>query len=87
VYFTITLQHTISGLDAVIETTKHLPDIPGGKKLIYTYKKFPLVALDQLSASSTLFPFMAEPDKMVKANNGLWSLESEKYLMENAPEI
>jgi len=30
---------------------------------------------------------MAELDKMVKANEGLWSLEAEKYLMENAPEI
>jgi hypothetical protein len=77
----------IGGLDAVIETTRHLPEIPGGKKLIYTHKKFPLVALDQLSAKSEEFPFMAELDKMVKANDGLWSLEAEKYLMENAPEI
>jgi len=64
-----------------------LPDIPGGKKLIYTHKKFPLVALDQLSANSALFPFMAELDKIVKANDGLWSLEAEKYLMGNAPGI
>jgi L-sorbose 1-phosphate reductase len=77
----------IGGLDAVIETTRHLPDIPGGKKLIYTHKKFPLVALDQLSAKSQEFPFMAELDKMVKNNGGLWSLEAEKYLLENAPNI
>lgn len=77
----------IGGLDAVIETTRHLPDIPGGKKLIYTHKKFPLVALDHLSEKSNEFPFLAELDKMVKANEGLWSLEAEKYLMENAPNI
>jgi L-sorbose 1-phosphate reductase len=77
----------IGGLDAVIETTRHLPEIPGGKKLIYTHKKFPLVALDHLSEKSNEFPFMAELDKMVKNNEGLWSLEAEKYLMENAPEI
>ena len=58
-----------------------------GKKLIYTHKKFPLVALDQLSAKSNDYPFMAELDKMVKGNEGLWSLEAEKYLMENAPNI
>jgi threonine dehydrogenase-like Zn-dependent dehydrogenase len=77
----------IGGLDAVIETTRHLPDIPGGKKLIYTHKKFPLVALDQLSAKSVDFPFMADLDKIVKANDGLWSLEAEKCLMDNAPSI
>jgi len=77
----------IGGLDAVIETTRHLPEIPGGKKLIYTHKKFPLVALDTLSEKSKDFPFMAELDKMVKTNGGLWSLEAEKYLLENAPNI
>jgi threonine dehydrogenase-like Zn-dependent dehydrogenase len=77
----------IGGLDAVIETTRHLPEIPGGKKLIYTHKKFPLVALDQLSAKSEEFPFMAELDKMVKGNDGLWSFEAEKYLLDNAPNI
>ena len=77
----------IGGLDAVIETTKHLPSIPGGKKLIYTHKKFPLVALDDLSKNGSEFPFMIALDKMVKENGGLWSLEAEKYLMENATDI
>jgi len=77
----------IGGLDAVIDTTKNLPNIPGGKKLIYTHKKFPLVALEDLSAKASEFPFMAELDRMVKKNGGLWSLEAERYLMLNADEI
>jgi len=77
----------IGGLDAVIETTKNLPSIPGGKKLIYTHKKFPLVALDNLSTKIKDYPFMAELDKMVKNNSGLWSLEAEIYLLKNAPDI
>jgi threonine dehydrogenase-like Zn-dependent dehydrogenase len=77
----------IGGLDAVIETTKNLPNIPGGKKLIYTHKKFPLIALDDLSTKKNDFPFMAELDRIVKMTGGLWSLEAEKYLMENAPNI
>jgi L-sorbose 1-phosphate reductase len=77
----------VGGLDAVIETTKNLPNIPGGKKLIYTHKKFPLVALDDLSTKATEFPFMATLDQMVKKNGGLWSLEAEKYLLSNASEI
>lgn len=77
----------IGGLDAVIDTTRHLPDIPGGKKLIYTQKKFPLVALDDLSAKSKHIPFLAKLDQMVKNNGGLWSLDAERYLLENAPII
>ncbi len=77
----------IGGLDAVIETTKNLPNIPGGKKLIYTHKKFPLVALDDLSAKAKDFPYMAELDKIVKKNNGLWSLEAEQFLLKNAAGI
>jgi len=77
----------IGGLDAVIETTKHLPSIPGGKKLIYTHKEFPLVALDELSTGAATFPFMKELDNLVKKNGGLWSLEAENYLISNAPNI
>ena len=40
----------VGGLDAVIETTLNLPDIPGGKKLVYTGISMPLVALDDLAA-------------------------------------
>ena len=39
----------IGGLNAAIDTTLNLPDIPGGKKLIYTHFDLPLVALDELA--------------------------------------
>ncbi len=77
----------IGGLDAVIDTTRNLPNIPGGKKLIYTHKKFPLVALDNLASKSKEFPFMEELDEIVKKNGGLWSLEAELYLLQYAPGI
>ncbi len=35
----------IGGLNAVAETTLNLPNIPGGKKLIYTHKNLPLTAI------------------------------------------
>ena len=37
----------IGGLDAAAETTLNLPNIPGGKKLIYTHIEMPLIALDK----------------------------------------
>jgi len=74
----------VGGLDAVIETTKHLPEIPGGKKLIYTNISMPLTALWDLEARGKTDSFYADLDRLVKSNNGLWSVEAEKYLLENA---
>jgi threonine dehydrogenase-like Zn-dependent dehydrogenase len=38
----------VGGLDAVIDTTLNLPDIPGGKKLIYTHLSMPLTEIKGL---------------------------------------
>ena len=38
----------VGGLDSVVDTTLNLPQIPGGKKLIYTNISMPLVALTKL---------------------------------------
>ena len=73
----------IGGLDAAIETTLNLPDIPGGKKLLYTNISMPLTALEDFAELGKEDPLYAELDKMVKANNGLWSVEAERYLLEH----
>ena len=73
----------IGGIDAAIDTTTRLPEIPGGKKLIYTHINLPLTAIadfDKLGESDSRFAKMA---KMVRENNGLWCAEAEKYLLEN----
>jgi threonine dehydrogenase-like Zn-dependent dehydrogenase len=77
----------VGGLDAVVETTLTLPDIPGGKKLIYTNKKLPLVAIEDFAERGASDPFYARLAEICAANNNLWSVEAEKYLLENAPEI
>jgi threonine dehydrogenase-like Zn-dependent dehydrogenase len=77
----------IGGLDAVIETTKHLPDIPGGKKLIYTNISLPLTAIADFELkgkSDLLFRNLAQ---LVNKNKGLWSIEAEEYLINNANAI
>lgn len=74
----------IGGLDSVVETTLNLPKIPGGKKLIYTHISLPLTALAdfrKLGESNEMFARLAE---IVESNNGLWSADAEKYLLENA---
>ena len=77
----------VGGLDAVTGTVMNLPQIPGGKKLIYNHIKMPLVALDELDEKGKSDPLLAELSEFVKANNGIWSVEAEKYILENAPKI
>ena len=77
----------IGGLNAVINTTLNLPDIPGGKKLIYTHKNIPLTAISDFKELGNNDPLFAELAEIVSKTKGLWNLEAEEYLLEHAPEI
>jgi len=77
----------VGGLNAVRDTTLNLPDIPGGKKLIYTHKNIPLTAIDDFKNSGKDNPLFAGLAQIVAKTKGLWSLEAEEFLLENAPEI
>jgi len=71
----------IGGLNAVIDTTLMLPQIPGGKKLIYTHLDLPLTAIsdfEQLGKKSSFFAALAE---ITSRHKGLWSTEAEEYLI------
>ncbi len=73
----------IGGLDAAAETTLNLPNIKGGKKLIYTHISMPLTAIDdfaELGKSNDLFKNL---DEICSRHNGLWNAEAEKYLLAN----
>lgn len=77
----------IGGLDSAADAVIRLPEIKGGKKLVYTNISLPLTAIsdfEKLGESDTLFKKLAE---IVKANNGLWCAEAEKYLLANAKAI
>jgi L-sorbose 1-phosphate reductase len=74
----------VGGLDAVVDTTLNLPQIPGGKKLIYTNISMPLISLYNLGEHGKTDPFYAGLHEIVAKNNYIWNLEAEKYLLENA---
>ncbi len=73
----------VGGLDSVVETTKNLPNVPGGKKLVYTHIDMPMTAIEDFEKLGETDPFFAELDKVCKANKGLWSAEAEKMLLEH----
>lgn len=73
----------IGGMDAVIDATMHLPQIPGGKKLIYTHIDLPLTALTDFADLGKTDERFRKLEELVKENNGLWSAEAEGYLLAN----
>ena len=77
----------IGGLNAVADATCHLPEIPGGKKLIYTHVEMPLTSISdfaQLGASNPTYKILAE---ICDRNQGLWSVEAETFLLANADKL
>jgi len=77
----------VGGLDAVVDTTLNLPQIPGGKKLIYTNISMPLVSLYKLKEKGGDNILYAGLHEIVAKNGYIWSLEAEKYLLANAKPI
>ncbi len=77
----------VGGLNSAAETTKNLPNIPGGKKLIYTHLDLPLTALADMAALGKSDPLFLELARLVAQNNGLWNAEAERYLLQNAKRI
>jgi threonine dehydrogenase-like Zn-dependent dehydrogenase len=73
----------IGGLSAVPEAVINLPNIPGGKKMMYTHLDFPLTALSDLAELGKTNEMAAELAKLVDKHKGLWSAEAESYLLEN----
>ena len=77
----------VGGLDSAGETIKNLPSIPGGKKLIYTGISMPLTALADFAQLGESDPLFAELARITERNNGLWSVEAEGHLLNNAEAI
>ena len=74
----------VGGLDSAVDTIKNLPNIPGGKKLVYTHISMPMTAIADFAKLGESDPMYKKLAELVEANNGLWSAEAEQYLLENA---
>ncbi len=73
----------VGGLNSVVETTLNLPNIPGGKKLIYTVVEMPMTAISDFAEIGKSDARYAKLDEICTKHNGLWSVEAEEYLLAN----
>ncbi len=75
----------VGGLNADADTTLRLPEIPGGKKLIYTHIDLPLTAIADFGAKAAEggehAELFADLDAICKSANGLWCAEAEKRIL------
>ena len=77
----------IGGLNAVIEATNHLPEIPGGKKLIYTHITIPLTPISDFASLGETNEVYKKLATICDKNKGLWSVEAESYLLANSDKL
>ena len=77
----------VGGLDSVVDTTLNLPNIKGAKKLVYTHVSMPMTAIADFRKLGETDKFFKDLADICDRNNGIWSDEAEKYLLENAKSI
>jgi threonine dehydrogenase-like Zn-dependent dehydrogenase len=71
----------VGGIDAITDTIRHLPEIPGGKKLTYPHINLPLTAIADFAELGQTDPLFAELAQSVAQHNGLWNAEAERVLL------
>ena len=74
----------IMGLNHVCESILNLPKMPGGKKIVYSGKEFPVTDVSAFGENNELEKHLKE---LVDAHDGLWNAESEQYFLEHAKDI
>lgn len=73
----------IGGLNAVAEATLRLPELPGGKKLIYTHIDMELTAIEAFHEKGKSDRRFEALGQIIDGHNGLWSPEAERFLLKN----
>ncbi len=72
----------IGGMDAIVDTCLNLPQIPGGKKLMYTHIDLPLTAIADFEALGVENPLFKELHEITSQNRGLWNAKAERVLLD-----
>lgn len=73
----------VGGIDSAIDTILNLPNIPGGKKIVYNDIEMPMTAIEDFEKLGETDPLFKGLAQCVAKTNGLWNLDAERYLLEN----
>ena len=73
----------IMGLNDVCESIMQLPSLPGGKKIVYSQKNYPITDVQNFADGEMEQQLKA----IVEKHNGLWSAEAETYFLEHCADI
>lgn len=74
----------IMGLNEVCDSILNLPNMPGGKKIVYSGKQFPVADVSDFGTDSE---FESALKELVEKHGGLWNSEAEAYFLEHAKDI
>lgn len=74
----------IMGLDQVCDSILRLPQMPGGKKIVYSGKSFPVTDVSALGDETDFHKALRD---LVAKHGGLWNAEAEAYFLEHAKDI
>jgi L-sorbose 1-phosphate reductase len=77
----------VGGITAAQDTIMRLPQLGGGKKLIYTHLDLPLISLEDLPILGRDSSLYAELARICDNHNGLWNSEAEQLLLKKAPKV
>jgi len=76
----------ILGLNDVPETILNLPGIPGGKKICYSHKNFPITPVEDMGKSCDC-ELQKALKEIIEKHGGIWSAEAEEYFLAHAENI
>jgi len=76
----------VGGLDSAVDTILDLPNIPGGKKLVYVDVSMPMTPIHEFDeraeqADEPLKSVYRELGRLVDHAGGLWNKEAEEFLL------
>lgn len=72
------------GLNDVCDSIMKLPELPGGKKIVYSQKDFPITDVALLDESDE---FQKTLKEIIARHDGLWNAEAEQYFLNNCKDI
>ncbi len=74
----------IMGLNDVCDSIMKLPELPGGKKIVYSQKNFPITDVADLDDADE---FQKTLKEIVARHDGLWNAEAEEYFLTHCANI